>query len=88
LFGIEKTTELVTAGVYRYIRHPAYSSLIFLAWGTFYKQPSWVGFSLAVIATSFLTMTAKMEEIENIKFFGDAYKSYMKKTKMFLPFLF
>ena len=88
LFGIEKTTELVTVGVYHYIRHPAYSSLLFLAWGTFFKQPSWVGFSLALIATFFLTITAMMEEKENITYFGDAYKSYMKKTKMFIPFVF
>ncbi|UCH66747.1 MAG: isoprenylcysteine carboxylmethyltransferase family protein [Ignavibacterium sp.] len=87
LFGIEKTTELITVGAYRYIRHPIYSSLLFLAWGTFFKQSSWIGFALALLATFFLAMTAKMEEKENIKFFGDVYKSYMKKTKMFIPFL-
>jgi len=88
LIGIEKTTELVRVGAYRYIRHPLYSSLLFLAWGVFFKQPSWVGVSLAVIATFFLTMTAKIEEAENIRFFGAAYQSYMKQTKMFIPFLF
>jgi protein-S-isoprenylcysteine O-methyltransferase Ste14 len=88
LLGIEKTTELVTMGAYRYIRHPIYSSLIFLGWGAFFKQPLWLGFSLAVITTFFLTMTAKMEEIENTIFFGEVYKSYLKKTKMFIPFVF
>jgi len=88
LIGIEKTTELVTVGAYRYIRHPLYSSLLFLAWGAFFKHPSWVGVCLAVLATFFLTMTAKMEEAENIHFFGVAYQTYMKQTKMFLPFLF
>lgn len=88
LFGIEKTTELVTEGVYHYIRHPAYSSLLFLAWGAFLKQPLWVGVSLAVLITFFLTMTAKMEEKENITYFGDAYQEYMKKTMMFIPFVF
>lgn len=88
LIGIEKTTQLVTMGAYRYIRHPLYSSLLFLAWGVFFKQPSWVGVCLAVIATFFLTMTAKTEEAENIRFFGAAYQSYMKQTRMFIPFLF
>ena len=37
LIGIEKTTRLVTSGPYRYIRHPFYSSLLFLAWGIFSK---------------------------------------------------
>ncbi len=88
LIGIEKTTELVTVGAYRYIRHPLYSSLLFLAWGVFFKQPSWVGISLAVTATLFLIMTAKREEAENIRFFGPAYQDYMEHTKMFIPFLF
>jgi protein-S-isoprenylcysteine O-methyltransferase Ste14 len=88
LIGIEKTTELVTVGAYRYIRHPIYSSGLFLAWGAFFKHSSWVSVSLAVIATLFLTMTAKIEEAENIRFFGAAYQSYMKQTKMFIPFVF
>jgi len=88
LLGIEKTTELVTVGAYRYIRHPIYSSGLFGIWGVFFKQPSWLGFSLATITTFFLTVTAKIEEEENINFFGDVYKSYMKKTKMFIPFIF
>ena len=88
LVGFEKTTELVTEGIYSYIRHPLYSSLLFLAWGTFFKMPSWVGGCLAVIASFFLTMTAKVEEAENINFFGDSYRQYMKQSKMFIPFLF
>jgi len=88
LIGIEKTTTLVTVGVYRYIRHPLYSSLLFLAWGTFFKHPSWLGVFLALTATFFLTLTARVEEAENLLFFGAAYQGYMKQTKMFIPFLF
>jgi protein-S-isoprenylcysteine O-methyltransferase Ste14 len=78
----------VTVGAFRYIRHPLYSSLLFLAWGVFFKHPSWVGLFLAGIATFFLTMTARIEEAENMAFFGTAYESYMKQTRMFIPFLF
>jgi protein-S-isoprenylcysteine O-methyltransferase Ste14 len=88
LVGIEKTTELVTVGVYRYIRHPIYSSVVYGAWGVFLKHPSWAGACLAVITIFFLTVTAKIEEAENMRFFGAAYQSYMKQTKMFIPFLF
>jgi len=88
LLGIEKTTELVTVGTYRYIRHPIYSSGLFGVWGVFFKQPSWLGFSMAAIATFFIIVTAKKEEEESIIFFGDAYNSYMKKTKLFIPFVF
>lgn len=88
LKGIEKTTVLVTTGIYRYIRHPLYSSLLFGVWGVFFKRPSLEGVCLAVIATIFLIMTAKREETENLRFFGMAYHDYMQRTKMFIPLLF
>lgn len=85
--GFEKTTALVITGAFKYIRHPLYSSLLFLAWGVFFKAPSWVGGILALSATAFLAATSKAEEAENIRFFGPAYQAYMKHTKMFIPFL-
>jgi protein-S-isoprenylcysteine O-methyltransferase Ste14 len=88
LIGMEKTTVLVTEGIYRYIRHPLYSSLFFLGWGIFFKAPSWVGGVVAVAVTIFLVLTARVEEGENVRYFGSAYQAYMKRTKMFVPFLF
>jgi protein-S-isoprenylcysteine O-methyltransferase Ste14 len=88
LVAFEKTTTLVTTGAYRYIRHPLYSSLLFLAWGIFFKAPSWLGGLLAATATLALVATARVEETENIRFFGQAYREYMKQTRMFIPFLF
>lgn len=87
LIGMEKTTQLVRVGAYRYIRHPIYSSLLFLVWGVLFKHPSRECIVLAVITTFFLIMTAKREEAENLIFFGTEYESYMKDTKMFIPFL-
>jgi len=86
--GFEKTTTLVVVGAYKYIRHPLYSSLLFLAWGVFFKDPSWLGGILTLAATIFLVVTAKVEEAEDIRFFGPAYQIYRKQTKMFIPFLF
>ncbi len=88
LLGFEKTAELVTTGAYRYIRHPMYSSLLLLAWGVFWKAPSWAGAVLVAAATACLIATAKTEERENMRFFGAAYAAYMRQTRMFIPFLF
>jgi len=88
IMGIEKTTALVTVGAFKYIRHPLYSSLLFGTWGVFFKGPSLLAGILALTATMFLTATAKVEESENTRFFGVAYQTYMKQTKMFIPFLF
>jgi len=83
-----KTAELVTTGVYHYIRHPFYSSLLFLGWGIFFKNVNLIGILLAVITTILLIITARKEEIENIQYFGETYQEYMKRTKMFVPLIY
>ncbi len=87
LVGIEKTTELVTTGIYRYIRHPFYSSLLFLTWGILFKEFNLIAVILTAMVTLFLVLIAKIEEQENIQFFGERYQDYMKETKMFIPFI-
>jgi len=86
--GIESTTTLVKIGAYKYIRHPLYSSLLFLIWGVFFKDITPVGGVIASVSTALLIVIAKMEETENIQKFGAEYTAYMKSTRMFIPFLF
>ncbi|NIO28611.1 MAG: isoprenylcysteine carboxylmethyltransferase family protein [Candidatus Latescibacteria bacterium] len=88
LAGIEKTTSLVSVGAYKYIRHPIYGSGFYGTWGVFLKDPSWPGMALALAATVFWVITARTEEAECIQYFGATYRVYMKRTKMFVPFLF
>lgn len=88
LLAFEKTTTLVTTGIYRYIRHPLYSSLVFLTWGIFFKAPGWAGLLLALGVMVFLVATARADETECRRFFGPPYQAYMRQTKMFVPFLF
>lgn len=85
--NIEDTTLLVKIGAYRYIRHPIYCSLLLAGVGAFLKAPSGLGFLLFTFVFIFLFVTARVEEEDNIKRFGDEYLTYMKTTKMFLPFL-
>ena len=87
LLGMEKTSKLVTVGLYRYIRHPMYSSLLFLGWGIYFKSPSWLDLVLVLLCTFFLIATARMEESENIKYFDGEYVDYMKRTRMLIPFV-
>ncbi len=87
LMGFEKTTALVTSGIFEYIRHPLYSSLLLLVWGVFFKDPSWAGAVLLAAATLFLVATARADEAECIRFFGPDYREYMQHTKMFIPFV-
>jgi protein-S-isoprenylcysteine O-methyltransferase Ste14 len=87
VFEWENTESLVTTGVYRYIRHPMYSSLLFLAWGALLKSVSISTVILAGVATLALAATAKAEESENLTRFGQEYRDYMKRTRRFMPFV-
>ena len=87
-FKFENTAKLVDTGIYKYIRHPMYGSLLFLSLGAMLKHISIVTVILFIVVLLFLILTAKSEEKENIKFFGSDDNDYMKRTKMFVPFLF
>jgi len=88
LFGFEKTSSLVTVGIYRYIRHPLYAALLFLGWGAFLKEFSVAGIFLISVVSVGLFLTAKFDEAECLKYFGPVYKDYMRRTKNFVPFVF
>lgn len=87
LYQFEKTTELINTGVYKYIRHPMYGSLLFLTWGIALKNMTVLVIVISVISSVALYITARMEEKEDIAFFGDRYKEYMKHSKMFVPYI-
>jgi len=88
LYTFEKTTTIVTSGIYHYIRHPLYASLLYLAIGVFLKDITWYSVCLIVVVTISIVTTAKKDEVECIRFFGPIYKDYILGTKMFVPFLF
>jgi protein-S-isoprenylcysteine O-methyltransferase Ste14 len=87
LYNFEKTTDLVTTGIYKYIRHPLYSSLFFLAWGIYFKHPTALMTLPSVLASVLLYMTCLRDEKECIAYFGDRYREYMKVSKRFIPFI-
>lgn len=77
---------LVTTGVYRWIRHPLYTSLILWAAAQPLLLQNWIaGFSgaLAVAAIWFVRVPA--EERMMCERFGDAYIQYTKRTGKVIP---
>lgn len=88
LYGFEKTSTLVTTGAFRYIRHPMYAALVFLAWGAFFKQFTGLNLALVLAATALLFVTARRDEAECLAHFGEAYRAYMQRTRRFIPFVF
>jgi len=86
--ALEKTTQLVTNGPYRYIQHPLYTSLLCFTLGTFLKHIGLISILLLILASLALYLTALFEERENLHYFGEGYARYMQLTKRFIPFLF
>lgn len=84
----ERTTELVSTGIYRFIRHPMYASLFYLTVGTVLKNPSLVTCALGLVSIAAAIATARIEERDNLTKFGPAYEEYMQGTRMFVPFAF
>lgn len=85
LYEFEKTTRLVTTGIYAHIRHPMYASLLALAWAAYLQQPSLTGSLIAVFASLSLLLTAKADERECLAYFGAEYEAYMRRTHRFIP---
>ncbi|MCD6425208.1 MAG: isoprenylcysteine carboxylmethyltransferase family protein [Anaerolineales bacterium] len=84
----EDTTSLITCGVYEYIRHPLYTSLMLFSLGVFLKAPSLLGIGLVITTIIGVYLTARIEEGHNLERFGGAYQDYMDQTKRFIPKIF
>jgi protein-S-isoprenylcysteine O-methyltransferase Ste14 len=87
LFGFEKTTKLVDTGIYKCIRHPLYASLIYVSWGILLKNPTTPLILLTIACSILFYLTARHDEKECIIYFGGSYSEYMKRSKMFIPFI-
>jgi len=84
-FAWERTTQLVTSGAYRWIRHPMYASLLLLGAGAFLKAVTLPSVTLGACLVAALIMTARADEAETAARFGPSYEAYRARTGMFFP---
>jgi len=85
---VENSTRLVVRGAYKLIRHPMYASLALLGLGVLFKRITVPTLILAAFDLLAVFFTARIEEGEMFARFGSEYSDYMRRTRMFLPFLF
>lgn len=84
----ENTTVLISQGAYKFIRHPLYCSILLVGSGVFLKDPTLLAGFFFLLLLFFILATAKVEEKENLQKFGTVYSEYMKRTNLFIPYLF
>jgi protein-S-isoprenylcysteine O-methyltransferase Ste14 len=81
----ERKQQLVTTGVYRFVRHPMYLGAILI--GTPFLLGSYYGLALGLIMIVLIAMRTIGEEKMLMKEFRD-YEEYKKKVRYrFLPFV-
>lgn len=84
---IKDGCKLITYGIYKYIRHPMYLSVILLGLGMvlLYPYPIQIIFYIALV----IVLVIKMLYEESLwRSHLDEYEDYMKKTKRLIPFVF
>jgi len=79
--------ELVTGGIYRYVRHPQYLGLIVLTVGLLIQWPTIITLLMWPVLVTMYYRLAKREEKEAMEAFGERYEEYRRQVPMFLPFL-
>lgn len=77
--------QLITSGIYRFVRHPQYSGFILAIIGFLIQWPTFITLIMAPILLVMYTRLAKKEEKDMIEQFGEDYISYMKKVPRFIP---
>ena len=81
--------ELITGGVYKYMRHPMYSAHLLWAIAQIMILHNWIaGYSFLIAQIPFYVIRIKNEEAMMIEQFGADYEAYMKKTGRLIPKLF
>ncbi len=75
----------VQGGLYRFIRHPQYLALGMMGLGLAILWPRFLTVVLWLFMALIYFLLAKDEERRMVNAYGDEYRSYRKKTGMFLP---
>jgi protein-S-isoprenylcysteine O-methyltransferase Ste14 len=72
--------QLVTSGIFQYIRHPHYTSLLIIGFGLALFFYSVFALIIAIIAIPIMIWSIIDEEKLLIKQYNEPYKKYMKKV--------
>lgn len=77
--------ELVTNGIYKYVRHPQYSGFALMIIGFLIQWPTIITLLMAPILLVMYVKLAKKEEKKMVELFGEKYTEYCKQVPAFIP---
>ncbi len=82
---IHGTRNLVTTGIYRWMRHPQYTGIFLFTLGWILHWPSFVTLALWPVLMAAYVWLALYEERQARAEFGDDWDAYAARTKRFIP---
>jgi protein-S-isoprenylcysteine O-methyltransferase Ste14 len=85
LMGQDESPALVTAGLYRYMRHPMYFFALLIIWLTPIMTMNLLVACIGL--TAYLFIGAHYEERKLSRIFGRPYDEYKARTPMMIPLL-
>jgi protein-S-isoprenylcysteine O-methyltransferase Ste14 len=85
---IREHHQLITHGIYHFIRHPIYLGLILISTGIPIFSSSLPGLLIMFGLIPVVLMRIKLEERLLIEEFGDSYRAYILATRKLLPFIY
>ena len=77
--------QLVTTGIYRWIRHPQYTGFLMITLGMLFEWATLPMLIMYPVLVWLYVRLARHEEAEMRAEFGPAYDEYRARTGMFLP---
>ena len=83
IFNGEKPAQLMTGGLYRFMRHPLYTFGLLFLWLTPRVTVNLFTFYLGL--TVYIIVGAYFEERKLLREFGQAYEDYARVTPMLIP---
>ncbi len=83
---LKKKHQLRTNGIYQFVRHPMYTSVLLLCLALMLTNSHYISQSVMLVLLVNLILKSRLEEKLLTKRF-DNYQAYKEKTGRFIPFL-
>ena len=84
--AMQKEHRIIRSGLYRWIRHPAYTGLLLCFLGVGIAYENWLSLLLVMVPiTAILVVRIASEEAALVEKFGGEYAEYKRQTRKLLP---
>jgi len=86
--GLNQDHELIMSGPYKLVRHPIYTSMLGLLFGTgFMVTPLWLLLAAVIVFVAGTEIRIRIEDQLLSSRFGERFREYQSRVPAYIPFL-